>query len=258
MPNLVNLNIQNESIIPRIVGFYEYHNALKLFDRLASISTVEEMKVYDNVLNSKPEFGIYVGRPSTAKPKGDQVIFGQAFKQNGLGWMTALARVEIGAMVAAFSERENPFKDVAPTRYGAAEFNHLLAEGWESHLHGIQFLAKINEGAKGNGKPAERGEAIVKISRRAKLASDMVVVAAGTMSPSTSEGKYEELQSEYDQLQDYRDQLSGQLSQELNRIRLAGVRASGRGWQTGAIPSCARGGVEAALAQGRFTTKPLN
>lgn len=250
------MNIENESILPRIVGFYEYHNALKLFDRLAAMSTAEEMKVYDEVLKKRPEFAIFVGQPSTVRKARTRVVFGQAFKNTGINWMTALARVELGSMIAAFSERENPFREVAPTKFDAAEFNLLLAEGWESHLIGIQELAKFNEASKGKMQPGARGTSLIKTARRAKLASDMVVVAAGTMNPSTSEGKYQELQNEYDQLQDYRDQLSSQLKSEMSRAQYAAKR-SGSGWQTGQIPACARGGVESALAQGRFSIKPL-
>lgn len=256
MPNLVNLKIEDESILPRIVGFYEYHNALKLFDRLAAISSDEEMDVYDQVLKTRPEFAIYVGQPSTAKLGRNGVVFTQSFKHSGLSWLTALARVELGSMMAAFSERQNPFQIVAPTKYDAAEFNLLLSEGWESHLIAIQQLAKANESVKGKTLPGQRGAAIVKLARRSKVASDMVVVAAATMNPSTSEGRYEELQNEYDQLQDYRNQLSNQLQSEINRAKYAQKRNSG--WNTSAIPSCARGGVEAALAQGKFTVKKLN
>jgi len=255
MPNLVNLKIENESILPRIVGFHEYHNALKLFDRLSAISTAEEMKVYDEVFKKRPEFAIFVGQPSTVGLRGDRIVFTRTFKQSGLNWITALARVELGSMIAAFSEKENPFREVAPTKFDAAEFNLLLSEGWESHRVAIQVLAKLNEEAKGKTTPGSRAGAIVKIARRSKLASDIVVVAAGTMNPSTSEGKYEQLQKAYDQLQDYRDQLSNQLTSEMKRAAYAG--SGSPGWQTSSIPSCARGGVEAALAQGKFSVKPL-
>lgn len=260
MPNLVSLRIEDESILPRIVGFYEYHNALKLFDQLAAQSTEDEMKVYDAAIRKRPEFAIYVGQPSTAllgndKLGTERVLFRRAFKQEGLSWVTALARVELGSMIAAFSNREDPFKEVAPTRFDNAEFNQLVAEGWESHWLGIQRLAKINEAQKGKLPPGKRGAAIVKIARRSKVASDMVVVSAGSLNPATSEGQYEQLQADYDQLQNYRDQLSSQLQAEMRRAR-NNVNTS-TAWQTGQIPACARGGVERALAQGSFSAKTL-
>ena len=256
MPNIVNLTIENESMLPRIVGFYEYHNALKIFDQLAALSTEEEMKVYDKALQDRPEFDIFVGHPGTAQLGAERVVFRKAFKQSGLSWVTALARVELGSMIASFSDREDPFKEVAPTKFDAAEFNQLLSEGWASHLISLQKLAQMNEAAKGKLAPGERGGAIVKIARRSKLASDMVVVAAGTMNPATSEGKYEQLQKDYDQLQGYRDQLARELRREVSRARNTSWNQSS--WQTGHIPSCALGGVEMALNQGRFSVKPLS
>lgn len=255
LPNLVQLDIEDESFLPRIVGFHEYHQALKLFDRLAAISTDTEMQAYDEVIQRRPEFSIYVGRPDTVQSRANRMVFQQSFRQSGLAWVTALARVELGAMIAAFSERENPFGQLAPTRYDVIEFQQLLAEGWSSHFLGTQQIARIHDASKSQLAPGERGTAILKIARRAKLASDMVVVAAGTMNPAASDDRFVSLQRDYDQLQEYRNQLSSQLKAEINRAR--GQVRSNSGWQTERIPLCARGGVEMALAAGHFSVKPL-
>lgn len=255
MPNLVSYNIQNESILPRIVGFEEYHNALKMFDRLAAISTAEEMKVYDRMIAQRPEFAIFVGRPATATADGNRIVFAQTFRQSGLNWMTALARVELGSMIGAFSDQENPFQQVASTNFDVAEFNTLLREGWQLHRLGIKQLAQNPVLSRQRVPGSDRGAAIIKTARRSKLASDMVTVAAATMNPVSSEGQFAQLQQDYDQLQDYRDYLAKELKYEIQRTQTSSGRPTG--WQTQTIPGCARGGVEAALASGRYTIKKL-
>jgi hypothetical protein len=60
------------------------------------------------------------------------------FRRTGLAWMTALARVELGAMLAGFTTVPRPFKAVAPTEFDQSEFGELLMDAYRTHFWAFQ------------------------------------------------------------------------------------------------------------------------
>ncbi|HZN32463.1 MAG TPA: hypothetical protein VFB80_01545 [Pirellulaceae bacterium] len=125
--------------IYRVVGFMEYSKALESLDALAALATNYELAAIDEIVKSEPEFTIYTnlarrlerGRSNLAeKPAGEN----DDFARKGFRWVTALARVEVGAMLAGFSSHPQPFAAVAGTGYDLAEYKELLLDGAKMHF----------------------------------------------------------------------------------------------------------------------------
>ena len=103
------------NLIYRLVGYLEYAKALENFDKLAAMAKYEEMNAIDEIIKSEPEFTIYTnlsraleqGRSSLGeKPNGPS----DDFARKGFRWITALARVELGAMLAGFTEHRQSIR----------------------------------------------------------------------------------------------------------------------------------------------------
>jgi hypothetical protein len=130
--------------IYRVVGFYEYSKALQNLDELASLANYEEMAVIDEIVKSEPEFTIYtnlsrrleLGRSSLV----EQVLVEKApggkddGARKGFKWVTALARVEVGAALAGFSTHPLPFAAVAGKGYDKAEYKEMILDGAKMHF----------------------------------------------------------------------------------------------------------------------------
>ena len=130
---------QDPNLIYRIVGFYEYNTALKFLDRLILTSTVDELDAADAIVRSENEFIIYTnlsrrvdGAPSTLTEK--KQAEGDTFARHGLRWVTALARVEVGAMLAGYTNHPSPFDLVNITSFDADECKELLLDGARIHF----------------------------------------------------------------------------------------------------------------------------
>lgn len=135
-------------LIDRIVGYHEYGKALHYLDRLVAKCNQYEIEAVDEIVKAEPEFAIYTvsdaplhsqhapGQRRTNLPtelkKSDAADNGR--KRHGLNWITALARVEIGAMEASFSQHVRPFSKARSPGYDAAEYRTLLAESARVHF----------------------------------------------------------------------------------------------------------------------------
>lgn len=271
-------NIQDASILPRIVGFYEYKNALDNFNELLRISSADEVKVYDDILKWKAEFGYFIGKPVDVVADHRQVAFSKVTKVQGLHWMTALARVELGAMLSGFTDLEDPFQEVPPSRFDLEEYLSLLNEGWSSHLFGVSRIAKGTINRLPFASP-ERNKLVIKNARRAKLTAEMIAYSAEAKSyraqqdqnketdPSQALKEIAQLQLAYQELQDYREQLGKEL---ISQFQSGGLTSQTRQYTSteydpgiranypDLVRSCARAGMERAMREGNFQLTPIN
>jgi hypothetical protein len=115
---------------------------------LIRISSPEELKVYEEIIRERPELAFETnlsrnlqrGTSTLAelpqKPKDD-------FVRHGLSWMTALARVELGAMLAGFSSVKQPFAAMQPTPRDMAPYQELLLDGARTHYWSLNEDARL-------------------------------------------------------------------------------------------------------------------
>lgn len=135
----------DRTLIFRLVGFYEYIKALQHFSALIGMCDESELKVIDEIIGEKDEFTVYTHlsrrlqrRPSTLSEIGRTLSkTGQPqedrFARRGLAWVMALARVEIGAMFAGFTNIRSPFEWVQPTQLEMSAYRKLLEDGMRTH-----------------------------------------------------------------------------------------------------------------------------
>lgn len=159
----------------------------------------------DQIIQSEPEFTIFTnlarrveqGRSSlTEQPRAHD----DDFSRQGFRWVTALARVELGAMLAGFSEHPTPFAAVAGTGYDLAEFKELLIDGAKLHYWALTNDEDFSRLMK-NFKPSAE---MLTYVRRLNVATAFVDAARGLTSLDLSAVQQEEVKTYRKQLDEAR------------------------------------------------------
>ncbi|MSR59212.1 MAG: hypothetical protein EXS05_16475 [Planctomycetaceae bacterium] len=151
MNSKVTVPSQDSRLVYRIVGFVEYAEALQHLDKFVEEATPAEFVVAEEVIRSQEAFGIQANlsrrleQGSTLSERIDNPK--DDYNRHGLEWMLALARVELGAMLAGFTSHAEPFLSLAPTIYrqepiktrpfGTAAFEEMLLDGLRTHYWSI-------------------------------------------------------------------------------------------------------------------------
>ncbi len=124
-------------MVLRLVGYYEYGNALNLLDELVASCSTEELEAIDRLVAERDEFTVYtdLGRrlqrgPSSLIPAASPT---DKRGQRGLAWVMGLARIELAAMLAGFTSVPQPFEMLGPTPFDANAYRSLLHDGALSH-----------------------------------------------------------------------------------------------------------------------------
>ncbi|MFK7768301.1 MAG: hypothetical protein AB8B55_13840 [Mariniblastus sp.] len=169
----------NRTIPYRLVGSYEYGKCLESFMQLIKISTLDELPVYDTILNDRPEFTYFNGVSSAFNnfpnlAKADEITrtkFCDEYQKKGLRWMIALARIELGSTMSMYGESKTPFESVAKTNYDMEATMQVLSDDVTAHMKSLA----LEEGFK---KVIKRGRDIdtwtIAYLRRLKLIRDML------------------------------------------------------------------------------------
>ena len=125
----------------RVVGFLEYGVALRYFDALLQQLTPEELKAVDAIVGDRPEFAVHTNiakrvqaAPSSLVPVSASTSSEQSkTERRGLAWVMALARVEVGGVLATFTGHPSPFEAVGPSKYEMSAYQQLLLDGAQTH-----------------------------------------------------------------------------------------------------------------------------
>ncbi len=142
-----------------------------------SISTPEQVEVYDKLVSQKREFSFYsgvvsgVGANAGGAKQRDPMAFEQSFKKNSLAWLLALARVEIAATASMYGRSKAPFQDMAPENYGFSEYLAVLLDDLSAHVNALatdQDLKRVCE------LTVKADSNTLAYLRRLKLVTDML------------------------------------------------------------------------------------
>ena len=95
------------------------------------LEAVEQIVLADNRLAFDTNLSRRV--ESTPGPLSEQPS-PEGYRRHSLAWVMGLARVELGAMVAAFTETPKPFQFVKPSGYEAEAYRELLLDGLRHHV----------------------------------------------------------------------------------------------------------------------------
>ena len=131
----------------RLVGYYEYANALNDLDTLINQSTDEELYELDKMVAERDEFTVYTnlsqklssGASSLDEPRDEKR------EQRGLRWVTALARTELGAILAASTGTPKPFEIVANPKFDLEQYRKLLLDGARTHYWALANDPQLRE-----------------------------------------------------------------------------------------------------------------
>ena len=206
-------------LINRLVGFLEYTKALEAFDELAALTSFDELNAIDEIIKSEPEFTIYTnlsrrieqGRSSLAeKPRGPNDVFAR----QGCRWVTALARVELGAMLAGFTDHPNPFAAVVGTGYDIVEFKEMLIDGAKLHFWALANDPDFSEATK-TFKP--NGETLTYV-RRLNVATAFVYSAGGLTELELNPLQKEEVATYAKNLDDARSSFQAAIQLYLSQV----------------------------------------
>lgn len=128
---------QDSTHVLRLVGFVEYSASLGMLDQFLSVANDEELRIADEIVTERPEFAIYTNL--SKKWQGANSFLAEPtstdnenYRQQGLKWVTALARVEVGAMLAGFTSVPAPFAVKGPTKYDLDAYQEILLDGYRS------------------------------------------------------------------------------------------------------------------------------
>ena len=109
--------VDDAALPQRLVGSFEYLNALGAFDRLVTRCSEPELDALDSYLQDRPLLSFCNGsnRDGVTRASLDQLPPEQRtrletkYARSGLKWMMALARVELAATLSLHSSIERPF-----------------------------------------------------------------------------------------------------------------------------------------------------
>jgi hypothetical protein len=180
----------NTDEMRRLVGYLEYSRSLSLLDPLVTGATTDELRMMDQIVASRDEFTVYTNLsrriPKKAVSSLDEpAADGTSSGKRGLAWVMALARVELGAMVAGFTDRRESFATVPPTRFERQAYGEMLLDGTRTHYWSLgndpvvtSYLSfrnrQITDADRERGR-AEIDEAqAIAYGRRAALAREFV------------------------------------------------------------------------------------
>ena len=177
----------DSNIVPRLVGSYEYWNSLRSLDELVRKSTPEQLAVYDELVSERPDLSINVG---LAKAFGGEKVsfdattidFNQlqkangtgAAKRTGLAWLTALARIELGTSLSAYTDAKAPFEKIAPTDFDRRQYEVIFYDDAMMHVLALNDDQDFQSVTK---KTSKANLLSLDYWRRLKLVRDMVDLA---------------------------------------------------------------------------------
>lgn len=126
-----------------MVGYLEYARALYLLDQLAKSCSEEELAVVETLIRSRDEYAIYVNRSQILERESSALSerpleSNDEFERRGLAWLTALARVELGALTAGFTDFPAPFAWIPPGKRDADEYAEVLLDSLRTHYWALR------------------------------------------------------------------------------------------------------------------------
>ena len=153
----------NTQLVARLVGFLEYRQALAHLDRLLNVVSAAELDAIEQIVCGRDEFVVHTDmarRFDSNRNSGAQFRYSSSQGgRRGLGWVMALARVELGAMIAGFTDRPHPFHINRPSRYELPQYQDILLDSMRTHYLALQNDSVVQQYVNWAGRPLALGYA---------------------------------------------------------------------------------------------------
>ncbi len=170
---------EDQSLIFRVVGFLEYVTALRYLDPLVRNATAEERDALDQLIQEYPEFAVYTNLAARYQTGGINAAaphqVGDDDRRSGLRWVLALARVEVGGILATFAQMPYPFVSVSPTDYEMEAYRDLLMDGARMH-----YLSLTKDPMLQRAAQSIPGRTMFMYIRRLRVATAFIEAAGGS------------------------------------------------------------------------------
>lgn len=229
MAGSVALGVKSDDVgtANRIVGFYEYTKALKHLDEFVRSATDAEIQAADEIIQQRDEFAVYVNLSRLLQQKstnlGEKPLAkNDDFQRRGLRWLTAIARVEVHAVLAAFSGNRDPFSVLPATEFDRDEYNEVLLDGTRTHYWAFQKDPTWPREL-ASGVPSSRTLAYL---RRLAMLSQFVHAVMQRMGDQFDVGQAAEITSWQRQIRKASEQLTSKVSAAVARSQLRSIRKS--------------------------------
>jgi hypothetical protein len=197
----------NPQLINRVVGYFEYGQALARFTRFVTIASPGEVKLADQIATESEECKVYTNlsrrieaRPGPLSELSDPT---DKFYRTGLAWLMALARLELAAMVAGFSPDSDAFAKGRPSYLEVDAYRELLADAMRTHYWSLardQSLRTMRRGI----TPDQQAIAYL---RRTNLAIKFLVETRNEQKGQLTTAQQAELDTWEEQLRDLQSYL---------------------------------------------------
>jgi hypothetical protein len=183
---------QDPQLIYRLVGFIEYGIAINHLDEFVESASSAELEIADAIVRRRPQFDV---RINLSRHLAGQSLFNRPpersdhWTRRGLAWVMALARVELGAMLAGFSSVPRPFHMASPTMFETEAYREILTDGLRVHYWSLKRDPAIGDYAR-TGVPEQH---IITYGRRAGVARRFLEASGEFSRRQLSAGQQAEL-----------------------------------------------------------------
>ena len=147
------------------------------------------------MIAERPEFKIYLqqyGNSRSTRSRKDESTAGRADspvgEKVGLDWVMALARVELAAMLSAFSHVHKPFHDVSPTEFERQAMGEILLSDADAHIRELE--RDVNVTALLDDVRKFSPVNTMSYIRRMKMVSEMTAASASFPDPSLRQSRF--------------------------------------------------------------------
>jgi hypothetical protein len=179
----------------------EYGAALRYLDELLRRLKPAELQAVDSLIRERAEFGIYSNIAKRLQTASSSLIpvstSSQSNRENrGLAWVMALARVEVGGVLATFTGHPSPFESVAPSEFEMSAYRQLLLDGAQSHYWALANDPEVRRVAK-----IEPNTQTLAYIRRLNVARHFLFAAIRSQTESLTPTQLAEAMSQKEQLE---------------------------------------------------------
>ncbi|MCA9212581.1 MAG: hypothetical protein KDB27_05930 [Planctomycetales bacterium] len=211
----------------QLVGFYEYGNALKHLTDLLNTANDEQLEAIDNIVRRRPEYAVYTNLSAKVETGPSSLSIPNDYrsennKLEGLRGVIALARVELGSMLAGFTDARLPFLGTPVHEFYASEYQQMLLDGAKTHYWSLLNDPQLKQVMR---TPPEN-PIVLAYSRRLVIARSMLAAAVRGGRREYNNIQMRELSSWKDSLDGVQAVLVGSIQAYLTEVSMATSRTN--------------------------------
>lgn len=165
--------------------------------------------MYDEIIRERPRLAVELNPLFKTGAVGD-LRFGHGFQ-----WMTALARIELGAILALFTEVKTPFAVFDSPTQDRANYRELLVSGFQQHYAEMQADDSLADALRRKFQAAP--QQALSVTRRLIMTVAMSRHAVDTWPDSFTETQLQQVGQQFDDAQQALQQMGTKLQKVVGR-----------------------------------------